>query len=55
MLGWFKKKFGKKEDQIPASDQENIGQIEPAQPEPSPTTETSPQPASIVHKDTQET
>ena len=55
MLGWFKKKFGKKEDQIPASDQGNIGQTEPAQPEPSPTTETSPQPAPIVHKGTQET
>ena len=53
MLGWFKKKFGKKEDQIPASGQENIGQTEPAHPEHSPTTETSPQPVPIVRKDTQ--
>jgi fused signal recognition particle receptor len=55
MLGWFKKKFGKNENQIPASDQENISQTEPAHPEPSPAAEVTPQPVPLVHKNTLET
>ena len=55
MLGWFKKKFGKKEDLIPASDQEHTGQTEPDQPTPSRAAEISPQPIPIVREDTQET
>lgn len=46
MLGWFKKKFSKKEDQIPAPDQTVPDQTEPDQPAPSRAAEISPQPIS---------
>jgi fused signal recognition particle receptor len=55
MLGWFKKKFSKKEDQIPAPDQEFPDQTEPDQPAPSRAAEISPQPISTVREDTPET
>ncbi len=55
MLGWFKKKFSKKEDQIPASDQEFPDQAEPDQPAPFRDAEISPQPIPIVRIDTPET
>jgi len=53
MLGWFKKKFSKKEDQIPASDQAFPDQTEPDQPAPFRAAEISPQPISTVREDTQ--
>ena len=55
MLGWFKKNFSKKEDQIPAPDQAFSDQAEPDQPAPSRTAEISPQPISTVREDTQAT
>jgi fused signal recognition particle receptor len=55
MLGWFKKKFSKKEDQIPSPDQAFPDQAEPDQPAPSRTAEISPQPISTVREDTQAT
>ena len=52
MLGWFKKKFGKKENQIPTSDQDNIDQTKPDQSGSSPAAETPQQPAPIIKEDT---
>ena len=55
MLGWFKKKFSKKEDQIPAPNQAFPDQAEPDQPVPSRAAEISPQPISTVREDAQAT
>ncbi|MBU4395600.1 MAG: signal recognition particle receptor subunit alpha, partial [Proteobacteria bacterium] len=54
MLGWFKKKFGKKEEQIPAPDQEHLDQTEPDQAEPSLTGDISLEPPPLILEDTQE-
>ncbi|MCX5870186.1 MAG: signal recognition particle-docking protein FtsY [Deltaproteobacteria bacterium] len=55
MLGWFKKKFSKNEDQIPASDLEFPDQTEPDQSAPSRAAEISSQPIPIVREDAPET
>jgi len=43
MLGWFKKKFGKKKEETPAPVEEQIEQIEPESPPPSLTAELPPE------------
>ena len=53
MLGWFKKKFSKKEDQIPDPDQAFPDQTEPDQPAPSRAAEISPQTIATGREDTQ--
>jgi fused signal recognition particle receptor len=44
MLGWFKKKFGKKQEELPTPSEEQPALLEPASPEPSFVTELIPEP-----------
>ncbi|MFH2123613.1 MAG: signal recognition particle-docking protein FtsY [Pseudomonadota bacterium] len=54
MLGWFKKKFGKKEEQIAAPDQEQPDQIEPGPAEPALTDDISLEASPATLDETQE-